>query len=294
MNEIEEIFASLRNDCLDLRTDDNTLLDYAKKIHSAYEVNYHHFRTKIALCFSNDDALDGFDMFATYIEQVLDYAQRNEETKEYVIAVEAFLDGILLELHRSYQFTKFQTQISINVDQQCNQNGDWWYQKISKEMGDLNTRSSLRLNREVEEFTSQMQATLENQRQSVESSMQHRESTLQSRLDSLDTHSVTVLGIFTAVTFAFSGGFTLIGSAFSELSTVTYTTSFLLVALLSLLGMVLYNCICVTIWGISKFLGKPISEDFAIKSYSRLNSVLTICMYSDICSIPLAVFHSNS
>ena len=55
--------------------------------------------------------------------------------------------------------------------------------------------------------------------------------------------SVTILGIFSAVVFTFSGGFALIGSAFSGLNKISYCNAFLLIALVMLLSLTLIDVV---------------------------------------------------
>jgi regulator of replication initiation timing len=86
------------------------------------------------------------------------------------------------------------------------------------------------------------------------------------RLNDFNTQSITILGIFAAIVFAFTGGFSILGDAFNGINT---TYSFRYVFTLIFLSFSLFNIIIGLVYSIAKITNKPL----AIK-----------CQYADICS----------
>lgn len=72
------------------------------------------------------------------------------------------------------------------------------------------------------------------------------------RLDGFNTESVTILSIFTAIVFAFTGGFTMLGSAFSNLAGITRNESILLIVVVLIVGCILLDIV----YFLLNFIGK--------------------------------------
>ena len=74
----------------------------------------------------------------------------------------------------------------------------------------------------------------------------------ENRLEGFNTQSVTILSIFTAIVFAFTGGFTMLGSAFSSLAGITRNESVMLIIIVLIIGCILLDII----YFMLNFIGK--------------------------------------
>lgn len=103
------------------------------------------------------------------------------------------------------------------------------------------------------EIMKQQAGSLENQLSTAISQLD----SYRSRIDSLQTEFITVLGVFAAIIIGFSGGLSFIGNAISSLSDVP-----LLHSILSILicGLVIFNSVFVLMYLIGKITGKNIYE----------------------------------
>lgn len=78
------------------------------------------------------------------------------------------------------------------------------------------------------------------------------------KVKEFNTQSITILSIFTAVVFAFTGGFTMLGSAFGNLKGISRSESLLLIALVLIVGCILLNVIYFLIYFIGRISEVPI------------------------------------
>lgn len=77
-------------------------------------------------------------------------------------------------------------------------------------------------------------------------------------MDKSTVSSITVLSIFTGIVMAFVGGFSILGSAFSN-TELFETRVWLLILLMSLVGFVFFNTIFMFIYMVAKLSGKKLS-----------------------------------
>lgn len=84
------------------------------------------------------------------------------------------------------------------------------------------------------------------------------------KVKEFNTQSITILSIFTAVVFAFTGGFTMLGSAFSNLIGISRNESLLLIALVLIVGCILLDVIYFLIYFIGRISDIRIGVDCSL------------------------------
>lgn len=87
----------------------------------------------------------------------------------------------------------------------------------------------------------------------------------QEKIKNFDTQAVTILSIFSAIVFAFTGGFTMLGSAFGNLSGITRNESILLITLVLIVGCILVDIIYFLLHFIGRIAGIPIGGGCTLK-----------------------------
>lgn len=87
---------------------------------------------------------------------------------------------------------------------------------------------------------------------------------ISAKVKEFNTQSITILSIFTAVVFAFTGGFTMLGSAFSNLIGISRNESLLLIALVLIVGCILLNVIYFLIYFIGRISDIRIGVDCSL------------------------------
>lgn len=95
----------------------------------------------------------------------------------------------------------------------------------------------------------------------VEKELSDKLKATQAKLSSFDTHSITILSIFSAIVFAFTGGFTMLGSAFSNLAGITRNESILLITLVLIVGCILVDIIYFLLHFIGRITGIHVGGD---------------------------------
>lgn len=101
--------------------------------------------------------------------------------------------------------------------------------------------------------------------QAVEKELSAKLKSTQEKLSSFDTHSVTILSIFSAIVFAFTGGFTMLGSAFSNLAGITRNESILLITLVLIVGCILVDIIYFLLHFIGRIAGIHVGGGCTLK-----------------------------
>lgn len=81
---------------------------------------------------------------------------------------------------------------------------------------------------------------------------------LKQSIDTSTTNQITILSIFTGIVMAFVGGFSILGSAFSN-TQLFETRIWLLIFLMSLVGFIFFNTVFMFIYTVAKLSGKKIS-----------------------------------
>lgn len=87
----------------------------------------------------------------------------------------------------------------------------------------------------------------------------------QEKIKNFDTQAVTILSIFSAIVFAFTGGFTMLGSAFGNLSGITRNESILLITLVLIVGCILVDIIYFLLHFIGRIAGIPVGGGCTLK-----------------------------
>lgn len=81
---------------------------------------------------------------------------------------------------------------------------------------------------------------------------------LKQSIDTSTTNQITILSIFTGIVMAFVGGFSILGSAFSN-TELFQTRIWLLIFLMSLVGFIFFNTVFMFIYMVAKLSGKRLS-----------------------------------
>lgn len=287
--DIQEIFEKLKVDCVKESSEltDMLLQEYAKNIYMVYTNNQHHIRSQIASYLGQESSPEVPSECASVVLKVLDYAKTHEDVSHCSHAVGYFYDYLLLESLHLLNRAKIQTEIDNKLSEVS--------EDLSKKSGALYEQINLRVSEIHKNFSdlqknieNQLKEDINNQQENLRTQLTQHTKTLETNtknnirdsMRDLDVHSITVLGIFTAITFAFSGCFTLVGSALSEIAAITSESAYLLIAVLSLLCVSLFNSICVIIWGLSKFLNKDIASQFSKNVVKWLNIFFIITFLS--------------
>lgn len=268
--DIQTIFNRLKADCIKEPSElsEDILRSYALDIYTFYTDNKHHIRSPIAQYVSrHSNCPDSVSEFSWVLLKVLEYIRPQEALFHTSHAVGYFYDYLTLESHHLINRVQIRDEIKEYLSDEFTRESDSFqatiYTHTSKVKSDLHA-----LRKDLEETLTTYTTT---QKQELASALTEHTNTLKratqdeihNKMHDLDTHSITVLGIFTAVSFVFSGSFTLVGSALSSLHSMTPYSSFLLIAVLCLLSAIIVDSICVIIWGLAKFLNKTISTKFA-------------------------------
>ena len=66
---------------------------------------------------------------------------------------------------------------------------------------------------------------------------------LEKRIDGFNTQSITILSIFTAIVFSFTGGFTMLGNALSNLDGINRNESIILISVILIIGCLLMDIV---------------------------------------------------
>lgn len=267
---ISDLLSQMKEDCLQPSFPDELLVKYAQEIANIYEDKHHNIRSSIAQCISEYGVLDAADMFAVLLEHILEVIDKTPSLHKCRHSVEYFYDYFSLECFHLEQQSRAQNEIIRIIEQHSRELQNEIHTKTfeaTKDMQATSSRTTTRINGLVKRAEDRMFEALSQERENFNNK-------IDDRMNSLDIHSITVLGIFTAITFVFSGGFTLIGSALSSLTLITPCTSLLLISVLCLLGVVIFDCICCIIWGLSKFLNKAIPAKHAKRAANMVNIVL--------------------
>jgi len=103
------------------------------------------------------------------------------------------------------------------------------------------------------------------QSKATETELSEKLEATQAKLSSFDTHSVTILSIFSAIVFAFTGGFTMLSSAFSNLTGITRNESILLITLVLIVGCILVDIIYFLLHFIGRVTGIHVGGGCTLK-----------------------------
>ena len=252
--------------------EDSEIEQYIEKMYVLYENFDHNIRYSIAHASESIRDPEQYDILCTNIETIHEYARKKdkEDKKDkdlnikpsYAHVVGYFLDYLSLERHHAIQTIETSTILQKEVIS---------YLKSS-------------VKDKVDEIKLEISEEKNNLNRSRKRSIKKFKKEVQSEIRSLDIHSVSVLGIFTAVTFVFSGGFTLLGSALTSIPNISFSTSIFLMSCLCVVGLILIDCLCVIVYSISKFLGKSIWEKPFSYAFIIINVVLfllAICLLAE-------------
>ncbi|MEY8381988.1 hypothetical protein AALG83_02300 [Christensenellaceae bacterium 44-20] len=96
-------------------------------------------------------------------------------------------------------------------------------------------------------------------------------------IDGFNAQSITVLGIFAGIVMAFTGAFSLLGSAFSQINAVSF---YRLLFLVLLVGFVLINSIFILIYMVGKLVNKSVASNC---KYSTPSPAVSSLNFRNIC-----------
>ncbi len=93
------------------------------------------------------------------------------------------------------------------------------------------------------------------------------------KIENFNAQSITVLGIFAGIVMAFTGAFSLLGSAFTQVNAVSF---YRLLFLVLLVGFVLINSIFILIYMVGKLVNKSIASNCKYSTSSQATSSLNL------------------
>ena len=234
-----------------------------------YENKYRHRYSAIAALLKrspySDYSSDQFDMLRSnmeYIENNFDILGFTEEARESSIKL---FDHLILEVDRinniDRRIEQIQAQEKKNVEALAALN-DYKFDvthllEITHKL--INDNSSIR------EKTDELEAkqhTLSEQYDKYDDKLKSAREELNrigSRIEGFNTQSITILSIFTAIVFAFTGGFTMLGNAFSNISGISRNESIMLISIVIIVGCILLDVIYFLLVFIGKMSNIPFS-----------------------------------
>lgn len=135
----------------------------------------------------------------------------------------------------------------------------------------LTTENVLQMSSEVHSKQKEQEKAFEeitqkiNESRTVEEELSVKLKSTQEKLKNFDTQSITILSIFSAIVFAFTGGFTMLGSAFTNLTGITRNESSLLIILVLIVGCVLVDIIYFLLHFIGRITGIHVGGGCTLK-----------------------------
>lgn len=226
---------------------------------------------------------DQFDMLRAnigFIEQHFDSLDFRDEQKESSIKL---FDHLILEVDRinnidrkidqlQDQMQKNQQEIAANIEILSQRDTD--FKSLMEAVGRVVRENRIATeqlqsikeqnfvnDQQVQETKQQLLRSNEemNKAETRLGEMDKKLNNINSRLDSFNTQSVTILSIFTAIVFAFTGGFTLLGNSFSNLANINRNESIMLISLVIIIGCLLLDII----YFLLNFIGKLSNVKFS-------------------------------
>lgn len=251
-DSVKQIIQDLREDATKDEISETQMRDYAGRILTVYRESNYNVRSEIAESAYLINDPQTLDCVLELLNGTKGLVSKNEGwDHDKIHAIGYFIDHLALERQRLIQYMSIQTFLS---------------DAIAKESS---------INSHLEEFEKRMVGIQEKTRLDIKESKRKIKRTLRS----IDMHQVSVLGVFSAVVFAFTGGFTLLGSALSGVQGIGFASSFLLISAIALIGIVLFDCIAALLYAIAKYLEIEINSLFIQKCLLILNGFLCILVF---------------
>ena len=247
---------------VDLHESSEQLQNVVQILKDRYVNNYRHRYSAIAALLKrspySEYLPDQFDMLRSnmeYIEQSFDALGFSDEARESSIKL---FDHLILEVDRINNIDRRIEQIQVQEKKTIEalvalREKKYDVSRLLSIVVQLNDtlKSVQSKTNEIElqqQSLSDQYSDFGNNLKKAQCELQHMET----RIDGFNTQSITILSIFTAIVFAFTGGFTMLGNAFSNLSGITRNESVLLISIVLIIGCILLDII----YFLLDFIGK--------------------------------------
>ena len=243
-HEAEALLSTYINELLAVQTSETDYTPYINGFYAIYsDGKFRHSYAQIAnVIYQN---LDKGEDLLDYLCQTLGLVLKGIELKQQELqikadCIDADIDDIREHegwLHTSQAFRKLLDHIKLQVTN-IKYSG-------KSELNDLE--------RKIRTVSSSNQQLIEHhteQKTLIEK--------LGEKIENFNAQSITVLGIFAGIVMAFTGAFSLLGSAFSQINAVSF---YRLLFLVLLVGFVLINSIFILIYMVGKLVNKSVASN---------------------------------
>ena len=236
--------------CTEIFSSDDSPSELNKYARDAIEIlkeryvnGYRHQYSKIARVLrarQTDYTSDQFDLLSDnllYIEDHIDQFELNDLQKR---SIAKLFDHLRLEVDRLVNVDRKIMLFELRVQEFQKQLKTFDKDAPNKLQSNLEivVAKANGIETQVKDYKSELKKVSDK-----ESELQQKLDGISGKLEGFNTQSITVLSIFTAIVFAFTGGFTMLGNAFSNITGINRNEALLLIALVLLVGCVLADII---------------------------------------------------